>query len=89
VVEGEIEKGKAYEEADINCSIEIREREKKRVQIFLSQINPNEKTLGFCANQAHALVIRRDLLGAAQCYPPFFPKPAASNNRRAPSGAGS
>jgi hypothetical protein len=38
VVEGEIEAGKVYEEADFNRSIEIREREKKRVEIFLSQI---------------------------------------------------
>jgi type I restriction enzyme R subunit len=58
VVEGEIEAGKLYEEADFNRSIEIREREKKRVQVFLSQINPNEKTLVFCANQAHALLVR-------------------------------
>ena len=58
VVEGEIEKGKLYEEGDFNRSIEIREREKKRVQLFLSQINQNEKTLVFCANQAHALVVR-------------------------------
>lgn len=58
VVEGEIEAGRLYEEADFNRSIEIREREKKRVAIFLSQINPNEKTLVFCANQAHALLVR-------------------------------
>jgi type I site-specific restriction endonuclease len=53
-----VEAGKVYEEADFNRSIEIREREQKRVEIFLSQINPNEKTLVFCANQAHALVVR-------------------------------
>lgn len=58
VVEGEIEAGKVYEEADFNRNIEIREREKKRVEIFLSQINQSEKTLVFCANQAHALVVR-------------------------------
>ena len=58
VVEGEIEAGKLYEEADFNQNIEIREREKKRVQILLSQINQNEKTLVFCANQAHALLVR-------------------------------
>ncbi len=58
VVEGEIEEGKVYEEADFNRSIEIREREKKRVEIFLSQINQSEKTLVFCANQAHALLVR-------------------------------
>lgn len=58
VVEGEIEAGKIYEEADFNRTIEIRAREKKRVEIFLSQINQNEKTLVFCANQAHALLVR-------------------------------
>ena len=58
VVEGEIEAGKIYEEPDFNRSIEIREREKKRVEIFMSQINQNEKTLVFCANQAHALLVR-------------------------------
>ena len=58
VVEGEIETGKLYEETDFNRNIEIREREKKRVEIFMSQINQNEKTLVFCANQAHALLVR-------------------------------
>ena len=58
VVEGEIEAGKLYDEADFNRSIEIREREKKRVQLFLEQIHPNDKTLVFCANQAHALLVR-------------------------------
>lgn len=57
VIEGDIEAGKRYEEKDFNRNIEIREREKKRVEIFLSQINQNEKTLVFCANQAHALLV--------------------------------
>ncbi|MSU59459.1 MAG: DEAD/DEAH box helicase [Pedosphaera sp.] len=58
VVEGQIEAGKLYDEPDFNRNIEIREREKKRVEIFMSQINQNEKTLVFCANQAHALLVR-------------------------------
>jgi type I restriction enzyme R subunit len=58
VVEGEVEAGKRYEEPDFNRIIEIREREKKRVEIFMSQIDQREKTLVFCANQAHALAIR-------------------------------
>jgi len=58
VVEGEIEAGRLYEEADFNKSIEIREREKKRVEIFMSQIDQKEKTLVFCANQSHALLVR-------------------------------
>ena len=58
VVEGEIEQGKRYDEPDFNKIIEIKEREKKRVEMFMEQINQNEKTLVFCANQAHALVVR-------------------------------
>jgi type I restriction enzyme R subunit len=58
LVEGEIEAGKRYEEADFNRVIEIREREQKRVEIFIAQTDPREKTLVFCANQAHALVVR-------------------------------
>ncbi|MGA3266483.1 MAG: DEAD/DEAH box helicase family protein [Verrucomicrobiota bacterium] len=58
VVEGEIEVGKLYDETDFNQNIEIREREKKRVEIFMSQTNQNEKTLVFCANQPHALLVR-------------------------------
>jgi type I restriction enzyme, R subunit len=58
VVEGEVELGKRYEEADFNRIIEIKEREKARVEIFMSHINQREKTLVFCANQAHALLVR-------------------------------
>jgi type I restriction enzyme R subunit len=58
VMEGEIEAGRLYEEPDFNRTIEIRERERKRVEIFMSQIDQNEKTLVFCATQAHALLVR-------------------------------
>ncbi len=58
VVEGEIEAGKRYEESDFNKIIEIKEREKKRVEIFMSQIDQQEKTLVFCATQVHALAVR-------------------------------
>src|SRR6202011_4916320 len=51
LVEGQIEAGKRYEEADFNKIIEIKEREKKRVDIFMSQIDQREKTLVFCATQ--------------------------------------
>ncbi len=58
VVEGEIEAGKRYEEANFNKIIEIKEREKKRVEIFMEQIDQREKTLVFCATQVHALAVR-------------------------------
>jgi len=58
LIEGEIETGKRYTETDFNKIIEIKEREKKRVEIFMRQINQNEKTLVFCATQDHALAVR-------------------------------
>ena len=58
IIEGEIEAGKIYEEADFNRIIEIKEREAKRVQIFMDLIDQKEKTLVFCANQAHAAAVR-------------------------------
>ena len=58
LVEGEIEAGKRYEEADFNKIIEIKEREAHRVKLFMEQINQNEKTIVFCATQLHALVVR-------------------------------
>ncbi|HEY9545717.1 MAG TPA: DEAD/DEAH box helicase family protein [Solimonas sp.] len=58
VVEGEVEAGKRYEEKDFNKIIEIKAREKRRVEIFMSQIKQREKTLVFCATQDHALVVR-------------------------------
>jgi len=58
VIEGEIEAGRKYEEADFNKIIEIKEREAVRVKLFLEQIDQREKTLVFCANQAHALLVR-------------------------------
>lgn len=58
VVEGEIEAGKRYEEADFNRIIEIKEREQYRVKLFLEQIDQREKTLVFCATQDHALAVR-------------------------------
>ena len=58
VVEGEVESGKRYTEADFNKIIEIKEREAHRVKLFMEQINQNEKTLVFCATQDHALAVR-------------------------------
>lgn len=56
--EGDIEVGRVFDEGDFNRIVEIREREQARVNTFMGLINQTEKTLVFCANQAHALVIR-------------------------------
>lgn len=58
IVEGEIEPGKVYAEGEFNRLIEIREREEYRIKLFLGEIDQNEKTIVFCANQAHALLVR-------------------------------
>lgn len=58
IVEGEIEEGRLYEEADFNKIIEIKAREAKRVSIYMNEANPKEKTIIFCANQSHAAAVR-------------------------------
>jgi len=58
VVEGEIEAGKLYEEKDFNKIIEIREREAYRVKLFMGMIDQRQKSIVFCATQAHALAVR-------------------------------
>ena len=58
VLEGQVEYDKNYEEGDFNKNIEIDEREKKRIEIFMQHINQDEKTLVFCATQKHAGLVR-------------------------------
>ena len=58
LIEGDIDENKVYTESDFNRIIEIEERERQRVKIFMEAIDQNEKTLVFCANQDHALAIR-------------------------------
>jgi type I restriction enzyme R subunit len=58
ILEGEIEPGKIYTESDFNTKIFIKAREELRVKLFMDQIGTKEKTLVFCANQRHALIIR-------------------------------
>jgi type I restriction enzyme R subunit len=58
LVAGELEPGRLYEEKDFNRTIVIEERERARVEIFMSQINQDEKTLVFCATQPHAALVR-------------------------------
>ncbi len=58
VVQGEVEEGRIYKEADFNRVIEIKEKEIQRVKLMMDSINQNEKTIVFCANQKHAAYIR-------------------------------
>lgn len=72
VVEGEIEEGKLYEEKDFNRTIEIVEREAKRVNIYLEEANQNQKAIIFCANQAHAALVRDLVNQNAKNKDPFY-----------------
>ncbi len=58
VLEGDVEHGRRYEEKDFNRIIEIKQREAYRVKLFMGMIDQSQKTLVFCATQAHALAVR-------------------------------
>jgi type I restriction enzyme R subunit len=58
VLEGEVEQGRRYQEADFNRIIEIKERERHRTRLFMDKIDQRQKTLVFCASQDHALAVR-------------------------------
>ncbi|OIR18050.1 type I restriction enzyme EcoKI subunit R [mine drainage metagenome] len=84
LIEGEIEAGKLYEEKDFNRIIEIEAREKYRVKLFMDAINQREKTLVFCANQAHALAVR-DLINqmkSASTDPNYCVRVTANDGER-------
>ena len=68
VIEGEVQEGRRYTEAEFNRIIEIKERERYRVRLFMDMIDQREKTLVFCATQAHALAVR-DLVNQMKTNP--------------------
>lgn len=59
VESGEIDPNKIYTEDDFyHGNIKIRDRDEFRVEEFLKQIDPDEKTIVFGATQAHAAILR-------------------------------
>ncbi len=72
IVEGEIEAGKVYREADFNRTIEIEEREAYRVKRFLAEANQGEKSLVFGATQAHAAMLRDLINQNAESNDPMY-----------------
>ncbi len=58
VLDGEIEEGKRYREEDFNRIIEIRDRERERVKIFMDKFDQSQKAIVFCATQLHAAAVR-------------------------------
>jgi type I restriction enzyme R subunit len=68
VLAGEVVPGKRYEEKDFNRSIVIKQREAYRVRQLMALIDPQQKTLVFCATQEHALQVR-DLINQIKTKP--------------------
>ena len=69
---GEVEKGKVYTEEDFyRGNIRIKQRDKSRVDEFMKDIKPDEKTLVFCATQNHAAQIR-DMINQYRKGNPFY-----------------
>ena len=58
LIEGTVQDGRRYTEGDFNRIIEITERERYRVKLFMGAIDPRQKTIVFCATQDHAAAVR-------------------------------
>jgi type I restriction enzyme R subunit len=58
VIAGEVDANHVYKEKEFNKRIEIIAREAARVKVFMDLINPLDKTLVFCNDQEHALLVR-------------------------------
>ena len=58
IIEGAVDAERVYTDTDFNRIIEMEDRERYRVQIFMAEIDQNQKTIVFCANQDHALAVR-------------------------------
>ena len=59
IVDGIIDEHRKYKEKDFtNNVIRIEARDKRRVELFMENANPMEKTLVFCSTQEHAATVR-------------------------------
>ena len=58
MIAGEVDKNHVYTEKDFNKRIVIMAREAARVRVFMDEMNPYDKTIVFCNDQEHALLIR-------------------------------
>ena len=56
---GDIDTERTYTESDFyNGRIQIKERDEHRVKELLDKMDPDEKTIVFCATQKHAMIVR-------------------------------
>lgn len=58
VLVGDPELGKTYTSNEFNRKILIRERERKRIQLFLNEMTLDDKTIIFCQSIDHASLVR-------------------------------
>ena len=58
VESGEVDPEKEYALSDFNRAIYIPKREEDMTRLMLGQINPEQKTIIFCNDEKHALMIR-------------------------------
>lgn len=68
VLKGVAEEGRQYRSSEFNKTIEIEARERYRVKLVLSEIDPRQKTLVFCNGQPHAALVR-DLINQMKTVP--------------------
>lgn len=73
VVNGEVDPDEVYDEQDFYSGrIYIRERDELRVKAFLEKINPDDKTIVFCATQNHAAQVRDMINQHSKHKHPFY-----------------
>ena len=58
ILAGDVEIGDSFTEEDFNTRVVIEERERARVREFMGQVDQRQKTIVFCATQAHAAQVR-------------------------------
>ncbi|MBR5033095.1 MAG: DEAD/DEAH box helicase family protein [Treponema sp.] len=75
IIQGEelLDKDKTYTEKDFyKGDIKIRQRDEDRVAEFIEQIEPDEKTIVFCATQNHAMQVRDMINKYSKAPNPFY-----------------
>lgn len=72
IIDGNLPVGSVIDADDFNRVVIFPEREEERVKILLGELNPHEKTIIFCANQAHAGMIRDYVNQHARHSDPFY-----------------
>lgn len=80
ILSGEVDEGRVYNEVDFYLgNITIKQRDEARVKEFMSHINPDEKTIVFCATQNHAGQVR-DMINRLHKGNPYYAVRVTAND---------